>query len=131
MCTLRRRCAALLSTYGDFVAKNNKSIRYFEFNSNNEVMKEYRAVFHTLVSRLYSRMMNKVTPWADLRGKSDPPEMSNGGFWTLWADNATSVSESASSEVGATKLAAFGLIWTALAIYTWTLIAAARRTGAT
>lgn len=92
-------------TVGDFVAKNNKSIRYFEFNSNNEVMKEYRAVFHTLVSRLYSRMMNKVTPWADLRGKYDPPEMSNGGFWTLWADNATSVSESASSEVGATKLA--------------------------
>ncbi len=28
---------------------------------------------------------------------------------------------------GAVKLAAFGLIWTALAIYTWTLVAAARR----
>ena len=31
---------------------------------------------------------------------------------------------------GAVKLAAFGLIWTALVIYTWSLVAAARRTAA-
>ena len=92
-------------TVGNFVERNNKSIRYFEFSSSNEIMKEYRSVFHTLASRMYSRLINSVTPWADIRGKYDPPEMANGGFWTFWADNATSVSESASAEVGATKLA--------------------------
>jgi hypothetical protein len=33
------------------------------------------------------------------------PEPLNGGFYTFWAENSTSISESASSEVGPTKLA--------------------------
>ena len=92
-------------TVRDFAAANSGSMRYFEFNSSNEVMKEYQSVLNTLSSRLYARMNDKSIGWLDMRGDFDPPGKTNGGFMTFWADNATSVSESASSEVGATKLA--------------------------
>ena len=92
-------------TVRDFITKNDKSIRYFEFNSSTAIMREYQSVLHTLTSKIYSRMNDKSVAWADVRGKWDPAGMTNGGFYTFWADNASSVSESASAEVGATKLA--------------------------
>ena len=92
-------------TVRDFTAGNDKSIRYFEFASDVAIMREYQSVLHTISSKLYSRMNDKSVAWADVSGKWNPLEMTNGGFYTFWADNASSVSESASSEVGATKLA--------------------------
>ena len=92
-------------TVRDFTAGNDKSIRYFEFASDASIMREYQSVLHTISSKLYSRMNDKSVAWADVSGKWNPLEMTNGGFYTFWADNASSVSESASSEVGATKLA--------------------------
>ncbi len=92
-------------TVRDFYNKNNKSVRYFEFNSDLEVMKEYQSVLSTLSSRLYARMNDRAITWLDVGGKFDPPGKTNGGFYTFWADNATSVSESANSDVGPTKLA--------------------------
>ena len=92
-------------TVADFTAKNSQSVRYFEFNCSSEVMAEYASVLHTLSGRLFSRINNDSTRWASITGEFDPPGMTNGGFWTYWADNATSASESANADVGATKLA--------------------------
>jgi hypothetical protein len=92
-------------TVRDFFDKNAESIRYFEFNSDQEVMKDFQSVLNTLSSRLYSRMNDKALSWLDVRGDFDPAKRTNAGFYTFWADNATSVSESANSEVGSTKLA--------------------------
>ena len=85
---------------------NLKSARYFEFDTSQDVIRQYQSVMYTLASRLFSRMENRaITLGSILGGKWGPAQMVDGGFYTYWADNATSVSESASNEVGATKLA--------------------------
>jgi hypothetical protein len=90
---------------------NLKSARYFEFNSSNEVLKEYQSVMYTLSSRLAARMQSmasNLTLWNSVKGAAtgewQPESLINAGFYTFWADNASSVSESASNEVGPTKL---------------------------
>jgi hypothetical protein len=93
-------------TVSDFVEKNSNSIRYFEFNSDLNVQREFQSVLSTLSGRLYSRMKGETVLWGNINNKSwTPPPTNYGGFYTFWADNASSVSESASSEVGASKLA--------------------------
>jgi hypothetical protein len=87
------------------IENNSGSIRYFEFSSTAAIQREYMAVLSTLSSRLYSRMSGTAMTWANVNGDWDPPDTSNGGFYTFWADNASSVSESASANVGASKLA--------------------------
>ena len=84
---------------------NSGSVRYFEFDSSLSVKREYQSVLSTLSGRLYSRFNNSAMTWLDARGDWDSKSTTNGGFYTFWADNASSVSESASAEVGATKLA--------------------------
>jgi hypothetical protein len=93
-------------TVGSFdISKHDGSIRYFDFSSTPTIQREYQSVLSTLSGRIYSRMKGETIAWADIGGKWDPGKLSNGGFYTFWADNASSVSESASSNVGATKLA--------------------------
>jgi hypothetical protein len=98
-------------TVADLMADddNLKSARYFEFDSSNEVIKEYQSVMYTLATRIFSRMNDQALTFGKALGSSvtgdwQPEKMTNAGFYTFWADNATSVSESASNEVGATKL---------------------------
>lgn len=88
---------------------NLKSARYFEFNSSNDVLKEYQSVMYTLQSRLFARMQSKAISMTRaakgaVSGEWQPEELTNAGFYTFWADNASSVSESSSNEVGPTKL---------------------------
>ena len=86
-----------------------KSARYFEFNSSNDVLKEYQSVMYTLQSRLFARMQSKAISMTRaakgaVSGEWQPEELTHAGFYTFWADNASSVSESSSNEVGPTKL---------------------------
>ena len=86
-----------------------KSARYFEFNSSNDVLKEYQSVMYTIQSRLFARMQSKAISMTRaakgaVSGEWQPEELTNAGFYTFWADNASSVSESSSNEVGPTKL---------------------------
>jgi hypothetical protein len=89
-------------------------IRYFEFTP---AVDEYMSVLATLSSRLYARMTawRQSNPLAQLPwlafddnegGAGGPKPEKYGGFITYWADNASSVSESVSSEVGQTAVAA-------------------------
>jgi hypothetical protein len=94
-------------------------IRYFEFQPE---LNRYNSVLATLAARLWSRMMvgapGTSTPlgssinWVEQifgsGNMSSPSTMSTsyGGFWSFWADNASSVSETASNEVGESKVAA-------------------------
>jgi hypothetical protein len=80
-----------------------KSIRYFEFDSNTNIQAEYMSVLSTLSSRIFTRLNRDSVLWSPI--DSQIAEMSLGGFRTFWADNASSVSETVSAEVGATKLA--------------------------
>ena len=92
-------------TVRDFLSGNDKSVRFFEFQTNQSIIREYQSVLHTLTSRVYSRLEDKAVSWANVSNTWKPAEMTNGGFYTFWADNASSVSESFSAEVGETKLA--------------------------
>ena len=87
-------------TVQDFVDGNSGSLRYFEFEPQ---IQDYMSVFATLSSRMFSRIRGAPAPW----DKFDQGTLNTmyGGFFTFWAENATSVSESASADVGATALA--------------------------
>lgn len=90
-------------TVRDWETGDTDSLRYFEFDTSFQIIREYQSVLHTLSSRLFSRMVN--APWIPWEKSWQPVTGNNGGFYTFWAENSTSITESASSEVGATKLA--------------------------
>jgi len=77
---------------------SSAALRYFEFQP---ALSDYISVLATLSSRLYSRL--KGPSVATLNSMT--PDLAYGGAYTFWADNASSVSESASAEVGETALA--------------------------
>lgn len=79
-------------------ADASAALRYFEFQP---ALSEYISVLATLSSRLYSRLKGASVAMVN----SMTPDLAYGGAYTFWADNASSVSESASAEVGETALA--------------------------
>lgn len=79
-----------------------ESTRYFDFDP---ALKEYSDVVSTLSAHLYSRLAGDAVGW--MFGTKDIGEAmkTKNGFMTFWADNASSVSESAASDVGPSALA--------------------------
>ena len=78
------------------------SVRYFDFDPHYD---EYMSVVSTMTGRLYSRMTQSTASWTKGIAMATAVGTTNGGFFTHWAENATSVSESFSAEVGPTILA--------------------------
>jgi hypothetical protein len=94
-------------TVQDFSAAGKAtSLRFFEFDPR---INEYMSVVSTISARIYARMTSlpgsaNQLPWLTWGGAAPKPQ-SYGGFSTFWADNASSVSEGVSAEVGATAVA--------------------------
>jgi hypothetical protein len=83
------------------ITANGGSMRFFEFDP---AISEYNDVVATLSSRLYSRMKGSSVAWANVGDLHDASKTTNNGFYSFWADNASSVSESASNMVEATTV---------------------------
>jgi hypothetical protein len=78
------------------------SVRYFDFDPKYS---DYMNVVSTMTGRLYSRMSQGVVSWLPTKAAQvTPVGATNGGFFTYWAENASSVSESFSAEVGQTAI---------------------------
>lgn len=86
-------------TVQNYEMSDSKRIRYFEFQP---AYADYISVVSTLSSRLYSRMAGKASGFTNVSSNSTGTNY--GGFYTFWADNATSVSESAGADVQPTAL---------------------------
>jgi hypothetical protein len=93
-----------LGTVMDFGKGGQPPVRYFEFEPK---INEYASIVATMTARVYARMTEKgdgSLPWLNFDG-AKPAASTYGGFTTYWADNSSSVSESASSSIGDTAVA--------------------------
>ena len=88
-----------LHSVQDLKENGGGSLRYFEFEPT---LGEYVSVLATHSQRIFSRLKGSKS-WINMT--YDVSDTDFGGFYTFWANNATSVSESASADVGESALA--------------------------
>ena len=76
-----------------------EGVRYVEFEPS---INEYVSTVLTMASRVHASLSQLSAPVAFTAGQAREAasKSSRGGFFTFWADNSTSVSESANSEYG-------------------------------
>ena len=77
----------------DYSKFSKQPIRYFEFDP---AVGEYLSYVSTISGHMYSRLTGGNKSWL-------PPQLGGteyGGFFTFWADGATSVTESVTNDIG-------------------------------